>query len=152
MGDDDLATEEPASAGRRRHDTAALLVAMREVGIGPSRAAAGMWISEVLATIGTPAEAMTLAALDAEGPCRARRVGQMLGLTSGGATRLLDGLESQGLVVRRAGAGGDGRAVTVSITPAGERRLDELADALRPRLDALLDVMRSTLVDLDTDR
>lgn len=65
-------------------------------------------------------------------------LGRVLGLTSSGAVRLVDGLESNGLVTRRRGH--DGRVSLVALTARGRRaanavvaaRAAVLADALAP--------------------
>ena len=52
---------------------------------------------------------------------------QVLGLTSSGTVRLLDRLEEAGYV--RRGPGGDGRSVSVSLTPTGRRTARRVAAA-----------------------
>lgn len=111
-------------------------------------AEAGATIGDVLATTGSATASMTLAALDGEGPCRVGRVASMLGITSGGATRLIDQLESDELVTRMHGDPVDGRSVTVALTSRGERHLDGLAADLAPQLGVVLDAMRVASIEL----
>ncbi len=64
-----------------------------------------------------------------------------LGLTSGGTTKLLDRLESQGLIVRSYGRlHSDRRAVGVALTPAGAERLDRFLTSIRPQAAELFAV------------
>ncbi len=109
-------------------------------------AEAGIALERAIAVSGSVAEVMTLAALEVEGPCRVRRVAQMLGITTGGATRLITRLEDDSTVSRTEEVNGDARAVVVAITDAGEQRLDVATEALRPYLDGLLQVMAAAAV------
>jgi len=68
----------------------------------------------------TVAQAATLEALRGSPPLRLGALGRRLGITPSTLTRNLVRLESEGLVARR-DDGGDGRAVRVSLTAAGER-------------------------------
>jgi MarR family transcriptional repressor of emrRAB len=69
---------------------------------------------------------------------RIDQLAQVLGLSSSGTVRLVDGLAAEGLVVRRRGS--DGRESVVALTAAGRRRAaavtraraEVLADALSP--------------------
>jgi DNA-binding MarR family transcriptional regulator len=64
------------------------------------------------------------------------RLADVLGLTSSGTVRLVDRLETAGLVQRRAGP--DGRSTLVALTPAGRRTGQRVAAARRAFLrDAL---------------
>ncbi len=63
----------------------------------------------------------------------AGELGNAVALTSGGATRLIDRLETAGLVERRRNTA-DRRQVMVCLTDAGRRRL---SDALPEHLDSL---------------
>lgn len=129
---------DPSGVRRRR-----IVVALAE---------AGVVLGEVVSAPGPPTAVLTPAALDAEGPCRVGRVAQMLAITSGGATRVVEQLDGEGLVRRVHGVAGDGRGVAISLTARGERRLESVADDLSPHLDLLLGAMRSAAIDLDDDR
>lgn len=96
-----------------------------------------------------PNTALTLAALDHLGPCRPRFLADLLQLTSGGTSRLIDRLELAGLVERdRVGIESDHRSVVVSITPAGLVQLEALLDAVAVYLDALLGLVRAIRVEV----
>lgn len=71
----------------------------------------------------------------------AGELGNVVALTSGGATRLIDRLETAGLVERRRNTA-DRRQVLVCLTDAGRRRL---ADALPGHLDGLQRYLGDTL-------
>jgi DNA-binding MarR family transcriptional regulator len=65
------------------------------------------------------------------------RLRQVLGLTSSGTVRLVDKLEQAGYV--RRGAGTDGRATVVRLTPAGRRMARKVSAARGQVLGAALD-------------
>lgn len=93
--------------------------------------------------------ALTLAALDHLGPCRPRFLSDLLGLTSGGTSRLVDRLEDAGHVVRERGKlDADHRSVVVSITPDGVAQLDALLEAAAANLDDLLGLLRAIWVEV----
>ena len=56
---------------------------------------------------------------------------RVLGLTSSGAVRLVDGLETDGLVTRR--RGDDGRVSLVALTAKGRRAADAVVTTRGPR-------------------
>jgi DNA-binding MarR family transcriptional regulator len=65
-----------------------------------------------------------------------------LGLTSGGTTYLVDGLESAGLVERLYGTvPNDRRAVVIRLSPAGQVAAERFADVVGEHADALADVL-----------
>lgn len=105
-------------------------------------------IAPVLSRPGSVGGAMALASLDVDGPVRVGRLAELLGVTSGGATRLVDQLVEAGLVRRVHDASGDARGVEVSLTSKGERILGEVTDDLGPLLGDLLVAMRSAMLDL----
>jgi DNA-binding MarR family transcriptional regulator len=89
------------------------------------------------------AAALALTTIRLEGPSRPRRIAETVGLTSGGATKLLDRMEAQGLIVRSdAAVGGDRRAVSIGATIAGDRSLDVILDAWGRRIERIHDVTR----------
>ncbi|WP_433664413.1 MarR family winged helix-turn-helix transcriptional regulator [Nocardia sp. CA-128927] len=63
-----------------------------------------------------------------------------LGVTRATVTGLIDGLEQEGLVCRRASAE-DGRAVVVVLTARGAQRLREMAPEHFSRLQAMVNVL-----------
>ena len=66
---------------------------------------------------------------------------RVLGLTSSGTVRLLDGLVAEGYVER--GAGSDGRATLISLTPAGRAAAVQLAAARGKVLEQALGPLSS---------
>ena len=91
----------------------------------------------------------TLVLLHRDGPQRPTRIAELTGLTSGGATKLITRLETAGLVVREAGAvPSDGRAIVVSLTKAGNQKVDALVGAMATQLDVLIDELIALRVDV----
>ncbi|WP_328602686.1 MarR family winged helix-turn-helix transcriptional regulator [Nocardia terrae] len=93
-----------------------------------------------------------LAALeDAEGELSPSRLAAILGVTRATVTGLIDGLEQQGLVCRRASAE-DGRAVTVVLTARGAQKLREVAPEHFGRLQSMVGALtreeREVFLDL----
>lgn len=73
-----------------------------------------------------------LVALDTFGPLRPVTITGLIGMTTGGATKVVDRLERRGLVRRRGGAvPGDRRAVVVGVTDAGRRAIASADRELR---------------------
>jgi len=72
------------------------------------------------------------------GPDRIGALGDELGLTPRNMTALVDGMEQEGLVARRAHPT-DRRAVLVELTTAGLRTADELLEPRIKELTALFD-------------
>jgi DNA-binding MarR family transcriptional regulator len=72
------------------------------------------------------------------GPDRMGALGDELGLTPRNMTALVDAMEQEGLVARRAHPT-DRRAVLVELTPAGLRMADELLEPRIGELTALFD-------------
>jgi len=68
----------------------------------------------------TVAQAATLETLAAEGPMRLSNLGARLGIAPSTLTRNLVRLERRSLV-KRAAVSGDGRAIEMTLTPAGAR-------------------------------
>jgi DNA-binding MarR family transcriptional regulator len=84
----------------------------------------------------------TLMVLHRDGPLRAMPIAELTGLTSGGATKLIDRLERGGLVVREKGAvPDDGRAVVVSLTDSGTTAAERIIATAEPHVDALTDAL-----------
>ena len=104
----------------------------------------GMMLAECVAgTPGTPTpidihSLMFLCYADLEGGCRPGAVIDLLDLSSGGATKLLDRLEAEGLVHREYGAvDADRRAVVVTVTAEGRRVMHRALDRVAAHLDEL---------------
>jgi DNA-binding MarR family transcriptional regulator len=77
------------------------------------------WIWSEMGRAGTtPARARVLAALQCEGPCQMNALGEFLAVTPRNVTKLIDGLEAEGLVVRKPHPS-DRRATIVSLTDRG---------------------------------
>ncbi|GAA4669421.1 MarR family winged helix-turn-helix transcriptional regulator [Frondihabitans cladoniiphilus] len=89
----------------------------------------------------------TLRAIDSRDTCRVLDVADELVITVGGASKIVDRLEAQGLCARRPNPD-DRRSSIVSVTPAGERALHAarrtVEDELQKRLGSPL-----TVADLD---
>ncbi len=73
--------------------------------------------------------------LEQVGALRPKQVAELLGLTTGGATKLVDRLERQGTVTRTGAQAGDQRAVTVRITDEGRAIVAAARVGLVERLD-----------------
>ncbi len=81
------------------------------------------------------------------GRARPTQLADELGLSPAGTTSLLDRLEAAGLLVREAGAlDSDKRAVLVRLTPRGRRAVRTLLGAFQRHQDALVEVLRRTLL------
>jgi DNA-binding MarR family transcriptional regulator len=74
---------------------------------------------------------MTLFALDESGSLRPGQIQDLTGLSSGGVSKMLDRLQSAGLVTRKLGAvATDRRASVVSLTPKGRRTTRRVAESV----------------------
>ena len=107
----------------------------------------GLTLRAVLLDIaGDVAGALTLCVLaTSDGQGRPTSIVDHVGLTSGGATKVLDRLESSGLIERSFGTSSDRRSVELRLTPAGRNRLDRMADDIAPHLAELHIVLVSVL-------
>ena len=65
----------------------------------------------------------------------------MSGITPSAMTRVLEKLESRGLVERVRGAHQDGRAATVRITAAGRRTRKQLDELMRDRTHTIIEAI-----------
>jgi DNA-binding MarR family transcriptional regulator len=91
-----------------------LAALVAEFGKGYSR-----WLQSELQRAGTtPARARLLLALQCQGPCRMSDLSVQLGVTPRNVTKLVDGLEREGLVMRQPHPN-DRRAVLLQLTGAG---------------------------------
>jgi DNA-binding MarR family transcriptional regulator len=79
----------------------------------------------------TNAPVLVLCLLDLEGPTRPSAIADVVGLTSGGTTKLLDRMEGAGLIHRTYGAiDNDHRGVEVELTVRGRTLLRQATAAL----------------------
>jgi DNA-binding MarR family transcriptional regulator len=85
-------------------------------------------------------ESMTVIA-DVEG-CRTHDLAAGLGMTSGGASKLVDRLSAMGYCQRHPNPG-DRRSSLLALTPAGRRRLAQAGQALNEELERLLGTVLS---------
>ncbi len=76
--------------------------------------------------------------LSADTPVRVGDLGEQLGLTTAGTTRMLDKLESLGYAARSRTDRYDQRQVYVTLTVAGASALNEAEDVLLERMRTLL--------------
>lgn len=72
------------------------------------------------------------------GPLRPGQVAEMMGMTTGGSTKVVDRLESQGWVVRQQGPSFDGRAVVVTLTEEGRSVIRSAIHASAEAIDAFM--------------
>ncbi|SMF02045.1 DNA-binding transcriptional regulator, MarR family [Tistlia consotensis] len=95
----------------------------------------------------SPSSAAALLTLRHHGPLATTALAAILNLSQPAATRLLDRLEAEGLVARKAEAAG--RSVPLALTAAGRRRAERLQAARlaasRRALEALSTAERGTL-------
>jgi DNA-binding MarR family transcriptional regulator len=64
------------------------------------------------------------------GPMRPGEIAEAMGITTGGSTKIVTKLETNGLVSRLHDSDPDGRAVIVSLTEKGERTANAVLDAV----------------------
>lgn len=104
--------------------------------------------SRVDATLATNVEVLVITSLDLLGPQRPADVLALTGMSSGGVTKVLDRLESHGLIVREfGGVEGDRRGIRLVLTSQGHAVAGLLADGLASRMDAVreaIDELRDT--------
>ena len=85
-----------------------------------------------------------LGLLSRETPVRVGDLGEQLGLTTAGTTRMLDKLESLGYAVRSRAAHSDQRQVYVVLTATGEHALAEAEAVFLSRVRAMLGGLSAT--------
>lgn len=99
---------------------------------------------------------VVLCRLDLEGPLRPNEIAELEHMTTGGISKLLDKLESDGLVERQRGAiEADQRAVLVAITPEGRSLARRMGDAFTDLLvdaEALIEGLNRALGLAKADR
>lgn len=102
------------------------IVLLAHLGMGVGQAIAEVTDAE---TSGNAPVALIFT-LDLEGPQRPGAIQEITGLSSSGVSRLLDRMESGGLISRKPGhIEGDRRGVLVALTPAGRRQSRRMAAA-----------------------
>ena len=91
-----------------------------------------------------------LCLLDLDGPARPSAIGAVVGLTSGGTTKLLDRMEEAGLIRRAYGVfDDDHRGVQVSLTPRGRKLLRTAAGALVDHLPDVSSLVKNIVATLE---
>jgi DNA-binding MarR family transcriptional regulator len=91
-----------------------------------------------------------LCLLDLDGPARPSAIGAVVGLTSGGTTKLLDRMEEAGLIRRAYGVfDDDHRGVQVTLTPRGLELLGTAAGALVDHLPDVSSLVKNIVATLE---
>ena len=124
----------------------------RDVGLCGALARSGIRLVHVLKEIsasGDVTEALALMALADGATSRPTRIGEQVGLSSGGTTKVLDRLETSGLIERSFGTLGDRRGVSVRLTPDGVDQLERMATDIAPHVGELRPVIVSILDHFD---
>lgn len=106
----------------------------------------GIRLSNVLRCIapsGDIAEALALLVFVEHSPTRPSIVSRQVGLTSGGTTKVLDRLETAGLIERSYGTTDDRRGVYVDLTDRGEAELRRILTDSEPHLLLMFPEVRS---------
>jgi DNA-binding MarR family transcriptional regulator len=105
----------------------------------------GAQLSEPLAAVigqSDLRQRLALAALADWGEARPSQLIAELGLTSGGTTYLVDGLERAGLVERHYGTTpNDRRSVVIRLTPSGQAAAEKFADVMFERAEEIADTI-----------
>lgn len=111
----------------------------------------GIRLSNVLRSIapsGDIAEALALLSFIGNSPTRPSVISERVGLTSGGTTKVLDRLESAGLIERTYGTPDDRRGVSLELTDRGEAELRRILTDSGPHLPVMVPSTRSVLEQL----
>lgn len=99
----------------------------------------------------TNAPLLVLCLLDLEGPERPGAIGELVGLTSGGTTKLLDRMETAGLIKRSYGAiEADHRGVQVVLTAKGRRLLQTATGSLIEHLPETADMVKEVVTLMES--
>jgi DNA-binding MarR family transcriptional regulator len=94
------------------------------------------FISRVDPAIVANPEILVITTLDVEGELRPSEIVELTGVSSSGATKLIDRLEGHGIVVRQVGTvPEDRRATRVVLTPEGQRAARQLAAGLASQME-----------------
>ena len=133
-------------ADDRIREVQRLVAALAKVGTTIGGAMAGVADEEMTGN----APVLVLFSLDLDGPQRPTALQEITGLSSGGLTRLVERLETAGLVTRRSGAlAEDRRAVLVALTPRGRRTARAMAAAGAASIEEHRDLMTDLAGYLD---
>ena len=100
--------------------------------------------TDLAGTSGGTAALVLLVELENSGSLRPTQVSRLLGLTTGGGTKLIDRLERSGFVQRSTTAAGDRRAVDVSITSEGRA----IVESARIALDAQMGTIKQLITEM----
>lgn len=124
-----------------------LVLEMASLGNGITAAiAAATDLPEFVANV--PLQVLCL--LDLDGPARPSVIAGVVGLTSGGTTKLLDRLEGAGLIQRSYGViDSDHRGVEVALTDEGRHMLRKAAGALIDHLPETSALVKSVVALLE---
>lgn len=91
-----------------------------------------------------------LCLLDLDGPARPSTIGAVVGLTSGGTTKLLDRMEENGLIGRAYGVfDDDHRGVEVTLTASGRELLKTAVGAFVGHLPDVAGLVKNIVATLD---
>lgn len=124
-----------------------LVLELASFGSGVSKAMADATESPEFVT-NAPLQVLCL--LDLDGPARPSAIGSVVGLTSGGTTKLLDRMEEAGLIQRAYGVfDDDHRGVEVTLMPRGAELLRAAAGALVDHLPDVAGVVKSIVTTLE---
>lgn len=142
-------------AGAKPADIELLIGTMDNTKMGLAIARTGVKLSEALKAVqlvGGVAGALALAVLETVGDSRPRSISNLIGISSGGVSRLLDRLEEASLVERRPDViEADHRGVVISITPEGQEQLESALQRAQVYFDELLGIIRSISRYLETE-
>jgi DNA-binding MarR family transcriptional regulator len=115
-----------------------------------SEATAAMTRATGLPDLVTNAPLLVLCLLDLDGPARPSVIADVVGLTTGGTTKLLDRMEGAGLVKRAYGViENDHRGVEVALTEEGRQMLRSASGALVDHLADATALVKSIVSLLD---
>jgi DNA-binding MarR family transcriptional regulator len=112
----------------------------------------GITVGDALRSIspsGDIAEALALLAFVEDANRRPSIIASLVGLSSGGTTKVLDRLESAGQIARTFGTSGDRRGIDLHLTTEGRRQLRSMSEKAQPHLAALLASFQAVLGRLE---
>ena len=112
----------------------------------------GIAVGDTLHSIspsGDITEALALLAFVEDAAPRPSVIANRVGLSSGGTTKVLDRLESNGQIERTFGASGDRRGVELHLTTTGRLHLRSMSEKARPHLAALSASLHAVLGRLE---
>ena len=128
------------------HHIASFVVLLRRLSIVVTQAVADAG----LGVLNGNREAAVALRLRQTGSARPRELQSMLGMTSGGTTRLVDRLVDEGLVRRLARRPiEDGRGIPIELTPRGRRSVDSLVRTVEQAHDDCRPIAKEALLHLE---